>query len=134
MSIEQTRICHRCQREIRREDKFCPQCDADLDGLKDDKQLISAGLTIASFIIIPILMAWRIELSERDIFQSFGFVYVAVAMLIALLLAMCAAGLAIVSLAVRRRNRSVARGIFKGILAGLLLGIGSCTGSFVVFY
>ena len=50
MSIEQTRTCHRCQRENRREDKFCSQCGADLDWLKVDQLFISAGLTIAPFI------------------------------------------------------------------------------------
>ena len=133
MSIEQTRICHRCQREIQREDKFCPQCGADLDGLKDDKQLISAGLTIAPFIIIPILLMWAYSIGENKYYVSFGLAYVGVAVFIAMLLAMCAAGLAIVSWVVRRRNRTVARGILKGILAGLLLGIGSCTGSVAVF-
>ena len=134
MGIEQTRTCYRCQRENRREDKFCTQCDADLDGLDDDQQLISAGLTVALFILVPILLVWSFDVSETEAYESFGFAYVAVALYVAILLAVCAAGLAIVMGIVRLRNRSVARGILKGILAGLLLGVASCTGSFVVFY
>ena len=134
MSIEQTRICHRCQRENRREDKFCSQCGADLDWLNDDQLFISAGLTVALFIIIPILLVSFIDVSETEGYESFGFAYVGVAMYVAILLAACAAGLAIVWGVVRPRNGSVARGILIGIGAGLLLGVASCTGSFAVFY
>ena len=134
MSIERTRTCHRCQRENRREDKFCSQCGADIDGLNDDQVLISAGLTIAPFIIIPILLAWYFDYSETEGYESFGFAYIAVAMFVTILWAACAAGLAIVWLSVHSINRSVARGILIGIGAGLLLGVASCRGSFAVFY
>ena len=134
MSIEQTRTCHRCQRENQREDKICSQCGAYLDWLNDDQIFISAGLTIAPFIIIPILLAWHFDISESEGYASFGFAYVAVAMYVAILWAACAAGLTIVWGVVRPRNGSVARGILIGIGAGLLLGVASCTGSFAVFY
>ena len=140
MSIEQTRACHRCQRQNRREDKICSRCGADLDWLNDDQRFISAGLTIASavltippFIIIPILLVWNIDISKHPYF-TFESQYVAVAVFVAMLLAACAGGLAIVRGVVRQRNRSVARGILIGIGAGLLLGVASCMKSFDVFY
>ena len=47
MSIDQARTCKKCQRDSRREDKFCTGCGADLGELSLPPLLISASLTVA---------------------------------------------------------------------------------------
>ena len=140
MSIEQARTCERCQRANRREDKICTQCGADLRGdakreaLHEDQELIAAGLTIALFVIVPILIVLYFDVDAAADAESFGFASIAVALYAGVFMAVCAGVLLLVKELVGPRNRSVARGIRNGILAGLLLGVASCTGSLVVFY
>ena len=128
MSIEQTRTCHKCQRENRRENKFCTECGADLEGLRLVPLLFSAGLTAAPLIITPIHMVSSVD--EGDAYESFGMVYVWIFMVITFLMAAYAVVMGYVSGVVRRRNRSVARGILVGLWTGLFLGIAACTQSF----
>ena len=131
MSIEQARTCKKCQRENRREDKFCARCGADLAAPSRRPLLIAAGLTAALFIITPILLVSSIDPTEADV--AFGFPYIAAFLLITFLMAVYSVGTVIVSVVVRRRNRSTARGILFGVGAGQLLGAASCTASFAVF-
>ena len=85
MSIEQARTCKKCQLENRHEDNFCTGCGADLGELSLPPLLISAGLTVAPFIIVPISSIFSVN--EEDAYQSFGFAYIAVIVLCAVLLA-----------------------------------------------
>ena len=122
------RTCKKCQRESRRRDKFCTGCGADLGELSLPPLLISAGLTVAPFIITPIFLVSSVD--DGDAYESFGSEYIAIFVYIAFLLAVYGVGVWIVREFVRRRYRSVAHGMLLGLWTGPLLAVASYTASF----
>ncbi len=126
MSIQQTRICKKCQWENLQDAGLCAQCGADLTPFNRRGFIIALGLTAVPFIITPILLALD---SGGDMYFEELFYILGATVLMGIYLAVGAIVSAVIWL--WRKNRSVANGVLAGLGVGVILGMASCTASLV---